>query len=491
MRQPAWRQVRRRVEVISLRWHARLDSDWADRSLPWILAGGLFVLLTGLALARNRMLVHGVDLADYTQAAWNLGQGEPAEMTVRDAQLLEMHGSLAFYGMAWVTRLLPIQTTLLVAQALALAYGVLPLWRLARRVVLLRVGATIALVVAYGLHPVLQNLNLSDFHPEALAVPALLAMSQRGLSGSTVRYAAAAAAAVAVRADIALLVAAFGVMLVARGRRRAGVVTVAAASAWVVASFHVAALGAGNGYAVVTGAYAELGAGFWDVVGELVTNPLATLGRIVRRENFDLALELLLPVAFLPLLSARWLLVLSPWALLVALADVPDEVRTTVLAAPMLPFVVVGATFGLGHLGRPTLERVSVSPRVIGALLLASLTFTVAWSRASPYEHPWGWGGRDAADRARLDAVERIDDDAVVQATDGLLALVARRPRIEVLASSEDLLEDEVDAVLLDVAAVPRDDPLLEGPPPGFTTAYSAEGVLLYLRPGAGQVQER
>lgn len=479
-----WRRARRRVEVISLRWHARLDSDWADRSLPWILAGGLFVLLAGFSLARNRMLVHGADLADYTQAAWKLREGHPPELTLRRAHLLELHGSIAFYPVAAVARLLPIATTLLVAQALALAYGVLPLWRIARRVVLLRVGAATALVVAYGLHPTLQNLNLADFHPEALAVPALLAMCLRGLTGSSVRFGVAAALAVACRADLALLVLAFGLLLVVRGRRRAGVVASVAAFAWLVASLLVRSLGAGDGSAVFPGAYAELGEGIWGVLGELVTDPLGALGRIVRRENFDLVLSLLAPVAFIPLLSARWLLVVAPWALLIALADLPDEVRNTVLAAPMLPFVMVGVAFGLGRLGRPTLERVSVSPRVVGAMLLTSVTFTVAWSASSPYEQPWAWGGRDTADRARLDAVELIDDDAVVQATEGLLALVARRERIELLTSSEDLLEDEVDAVLVDVASIPPDDPLIEGPPEGFTTAYTAEGVLLFLRTG-------
>jgi hypothetical protein len=486
VRQPAWRQLRRRIEVQSLRWHARLDSDWSDHTLPWILAGGLFVLLAGFALARNRMLVHGLDLADYTQAAWKLRHGHPPELTLRDAHLLDLHGSFAFYGVAAVTRYLPIANTLLVVQSLALAYGVLPLWRLARRVVLLRVGAATALVVAYGLHPVLQGLNVADFHPEALAVPALAAMVHRGLSGSVFRYAGAAAIAVACRADISLVVAAFGVLLATQGRRRTGLATVAVAGAWLVASLLVGPLGSGNGDAIHPGAYAELGSGTWGVIGALLTDPIGTVGRVVRRENFDVALQLLVPVAFLPLLSARWLLVAAPWAFAVAVADVPHDVRATVLVAPLLPIVMAGAAHGLGRLGRPTLERVSVSPRVVGALLLASVTFTVAWSATSPYEHPWAWGGRDAADRARLDAIELIHEDAAVQATDGLVALVARRQRIERLASSDDLLLGEVDAVLVDVAAIPRGDPLLEGPPPGFVTAYSAEGVLLYARPGAG-----
>lgn len=481
MRPVGWRRARRRIEVISLRWHARLDSDWADHTLPWLLASALFLLLAGLSFARNRMLVHGLDLADYTQAAWKLRDGRDPVLTLRGYRLLELHGSLAFYGVAQLTRVLPIASTLLALQAMALAYGVLPLWRLARRTVLLRVGAATALVVAYGLHPVLQNLNLADFHPEALAVPALLAMCQRGVSGSRFRFAAAAALAVACRADLALLVAGFGGLLAFGGRRRAGVATVLAGLVWWGLSLRVGWLGAGDGGAPHPGAYAEVGEGLWGVLGELVTHPFDAVARLVRRENFDFALELLLPVAFLPLLSARWLLAATPWALSVLLADVPTDVRATVLAAPLLPFVVAGAAAGMGRLGRPTLERVTVSPRVVGALLLASVTFTIAWSAASPYEEPWAWGGRDASDGNRLRAVDAIDDDASVLASEGLVALVAGRDQLGLLRSSEDVV-DGVDALFFEVEDLPRDDELIGGAPDGFVSFPSDEGIVLYLR---------
>jgi uncharacterized membrane protein len=484
VKRPVWRRLRRRVEVVSLRWHARLDSDWADRSLPWILAGLLFLFTVGLALARNRMLEHGIGLANYTQAAWKISHGRPPELTVPGTHLLDLHGSFAFYPLAWATRFLPIQPTLLVAQAVALAYGTVPLWRLARRVALLRVGATTALVIAYGLHPVLQNLNLADFHPEVLAVPALLVLALRGLTGSSVRYGLAAVVAVAARADLALLVAAFGVLLVVRGRRVAGGLTTALALVWLLASLRVGDLGAGDGSALAPGAYAQLGDGVFDVLAHLVGHPVDTVERVVRRENFDLAVELLVPLGFLPLLSGRWLALVAPWFFFVAVADVPTDVRLTALAAPMLPFLVAGAAFGLVRLGRPTLERVSVPSRVVAALVLVALTFNVAWSVASPYAHPWSWGARYQADRARLDAVARIPDAAAVQATEGVLALVARRDVIELLRSSRDVVPGSsgIDALLIEVAALPPDDPLVEGPPPGFTTNYTAGGILLYER---------
>ena len=39
------RSLRRRADAVVLRWQARLDSDWSDRTLPWLCAAGLFMLL--------------------------------------------------------------------------------------------------------------------------------------------------------------------------------------------------------------------------------------------------------------------------------------------------------------------------------------------------------------------------------------------------------------------------------------------------------------
>ena len=61
--------LRRRLENLSLRWQARLDSEWADRALPWLATLIMFVVLALLALARARSLEGTADLAAYSQAA--------------------------------------------------------------------------------------------------------------------------------------------------------------------------------------------------------------------------------------------------------------------------------------------------------------------------------------------------------------------------------------------------------------------------------------
>ena len=365
--------LRRRLDNFALRWHARLDSDWSDRSLPWILTGVAFVLLASLALARHRQFGSGTDLAVYSQAAWLIEHGHRAHLTILGSSLLDLDGALLFYPLAQLARLpAPEPQILLVLQSAALALTVLPLWRLARRVVALRVGAATALVVAYVLYPAVQNNNLADFHPVTLAVPLLAAFCYFGLAGSTARYALCGLAAVLLGAELALLVGGFGVLLALSGRRRAGLVTALLAAAWVVLSLRVSWLGAGDGSFVAPGAFAEYGGNALAVVGHWLAHPLETFGQLLARQNFELAVYLVLPLAFVPLVAFRYVAPTLPWLFLVAMADAPEAVERTSLVAGVVPFLLVATAFGLARLGRPTIERISVPPRVIAALLAAS-----------------------------------------------------------------------------------------------------------------------
>ena len=67
--------ARRRLDIVMLRWQARLDAPVWDRSLPWLTALGLAVVLSLLALARYRDLGVGYELGHYVQAAYLMDMG--------------------------------------------------------------------------------------------------------------------------------------------------------------------------------------------------------------------------------------------------------------------------------------------------------------------------------------------------------------------------------------------------------------------------------
>ncbi|MET0150663.1 MAG: DUF2079 domain-containing protein, partial [Acidimicrobiales bacterium] len=126
--------LKRRLDLLTLRLQGRLDSEGADRVLPWAFFVGLFALLAGFALARARGLEEGADLGTYIQGAWLITRGDAPFLTIRGTHLLAEQAGFSFYPIAGLTSFLPTIPTLLVIQSGLLALGVVPLWRIARRV---------------------------------------------------------------------------------------------------------------------------------------------------------------------------------------------------------------------------------------------------------------------------------------------------------------------------------------------------------------------
>ena len=179
-------EIRRSAYHRLLRWQARLEAVRADRVIPWVIAAVLFVVLAGLALARLRSLELGSEFAAWLQGVWLIGQGLEPQVSLTGRSVFEGQFSIVMWPIAQLARVVPAGPMLLVLQSAALSLGVVPLWRVARSHLELGVESALVLVVAYGFQPGIHNLNLAEFHPEALALPAMLyAISLRnGVNGS-------------------------------------------------------------------------------------------------------------------------------------------------------------------------------------------------------------------------------------------------------------------------------------------------------------------
>jgi uncharacterized membrane protein len=426
--------LKRRFDNASLRWQARMDSEWADRVVPWAVAVVLFVVLVALALAQARSLGGGVDLGAYTQGAWLIGEGVEPRVTVTDGtHLLSQQAAFLFYPIAWLTDLTPIIATLLVVQSAALALGAVPVWRIGRRLANLKPGAAGALVWAYGLYPAVHNLNLADFHPETLAVPALLFAALYGLSGRWVFYGLACAVAVAARADLSMVVFGMGLLLLMEGKRRPGLISAAVGLGYAIVAVSVVQPNVGDGEYAHIDTFAEYGTTPLGVLWGMLTSPLQVLGDLVVEENFAVVVFLLAPVFFLPVLALRYLLPVLPLQFLYLVADVETASTFGEQTVAFAAFVFVATAFALAKIGRQGVERVLVDRRVLGALVLVAAVFFVLDAASSPYREPWTWGGRDAAAHARLDAVDLVEDDWAVRASPSLVPLLAERREVYVL----------------------------------------------------------
>ncbi|MBI2710216.1 MAG: DUF2079 domain-containing protein [Actinobacteria bacterium] len=430
--------LRRRLDHLALRVQGRVDAAWADRVVPWAMAAALFALLVAIALAVLRQLDGGPSLAVWGQAAWRVRHGQRAWSSVAGRDPVASTWAFAAWPLLWASRWVPTSALLSVVQALALSLAVVPIWRFAREVGRLRVGTTTLLCAAYALAPQVHVANLGAFHPEAIAVGAVSWATLFLRRRRWWAYWACVGLALASRGDVGFLVAGLGVLAAVQGQRRVGWATAGLGFAWSVAA--VVALDptlAGRTVAasVDGSALAPLAA-----ARDLVTRPLDVLGAIADRRTLPELVALFGPLLFLPLTAPRHL---APAAGPVVLgiagdAALRDAAGPTVAAgalgsAPLLLAVVpvvLAAAVALSRIGRKPLDRVNTDHRLAAALALATLALFVEAAPTSPYNQPWAWGGRDAADAAREEALDGLRRADSITVSPQMAAMVAEWPAV-------------------------------------------------------------
>jgi uncharacterized membrane protein len=468
-----------------------------DRRIPWLWAAGLFLVLWGLALVRWRTFLAGYDVGYFDQAAWLISHGHEPFVTMRGLHILGDHAGYLFYPMAWVTRPFAIVPALLGIQAAALAVGVVPLWAIARRLAHLSVGASVALLGAYSLYPALSNIDLYDFHPETVAVPALLAAAYFGLSRRRIPYALCVALTLLTREDMAVPVLFLGVLLMIEGDRRVGLVT--AAAALVVGALDVLVVlpHFASGEFVQGNRFSQYGPTLGAAARYMASHPWEVGRDLVRRPNITVVFGLLGSVAFLPLLAPRYLLPGIPLQLAYLLSNVTAAHSLTAqYTVAAIPFVFLAAAFALGPGRRPLLNH--------RAMVAAALVGFVAFATASPRHQPWEWLRIDRVDQARRAAADLVPDHAPVATTVRMWPVMGEREALYnfpnpfefYISFSPDKLtvqqrQDHVDWIVLDTADGAQWTPLeiqarsrllAPGNPLGFRVVYDRAGIVVYTR---------
>ncbi|MGH9137876.1 MAG: DUF2079 domain-containing protein [Acidimicrobiales bacterium] len=493
---PGQRRRRGRLGASLLRWQARLDAEWADRALPWLAAALLFVVWTLVALARVDRLEAGEALGRYLQGAWFLADGRAPDVTIgADENLLADRLPLAFLPIGAATRVIPATAALLSAQAAALALGVVPLWRLARNVANLRVGAAAAVLVAYAVHPAVADLDLADFQPATLAVTPLLATAYFAERRRWGWFTIGCGLTVACASEFGLVIATLGVVLILDGQRVPGTRALVGGFAWSLAAVLVQQQ-LGQGGLVEPGAFDDYGEGALGVLIEMVRNPFMPLGDLFREANVALLVWMLAPLLFLPLLVPRKLLPAVPLTCLYLIADVDSRGATGGgRTVPLLCFSFVAATFALARVGRPSIHRVIVDRRILLALMAAAGAFLLTQSALSPYQRPWAQGG-DIEDLALRAAADAVEDDEAVRTPPQVLPLLADREEVEVLDNLPLRTTEAtsgMDAVIVHVAELARPEEV-HGPSlrrafanQGFAVRAAEADVIVFAPPAGGQ----
>ena len=203
---------------------------------------GVFVVVFTAATwtAHARFGTYGFDVGIYDQGTWLLSRARAPFVTVRGLDLLGQHAAYIMVLVAPLYRVWADPRLLLLLQVVFLALPAVVLYRLGGRH-LGHPAAGLAVAVAYLAYPGVQWAISWQFHPEAIAAGLLalaVAAADQRRHGRMALWLALAALC---GGELGLVVAGFGLLLVAGGRRAVGWRTAGAGLAWFLLATYLLA----------------------------------------------------------------------------------------------------------------------------------------------------------------------------------------------------------------------------------------------------------
>lgn len=244
----------------------------------------------------------------------------------------------------------PHPDVLLIDQTIMVSLSVIPVWLFAER----RFGAarglqrvtTSCFVTAYALSWEIQSLIGFDFHSLAFSVPIIAAGIERADAGRWRSATLWILLLLFVKEDLSLVVAAFGLFAILKGRRYLGLalVVVGTATFGVLVDLVIPALGTGI---YVHWSYGELGNNPSSALRFVLLHPFATLRTMVNpRDKLILLGTIFLPTGFLSLISP--ILVLAAPEILERILSNRPNLWTTHFqySAPLAPIIALAVIDG-------------------------------------------------------------------------------------------------------------------------------------------------
>ncbi len=212
-----------------------LDHPHIHRAAIIVLMLLSAALLFSLSALRHNVFRSGaLDLGFFDQLVYLISQGKQPISSILGYHALGDHGAFNLYLVAPFYWIYPSAYTLLVVQAIALASGAYPIWRMARLA-----GASetksLAAALAYLLYPIVLTAAIFDFHPEVFTVPAILFAVLFAREKRMFAFIIALIIACGGKEIIGLTVAALGFYLIVGEKKYSfGVVAMAIGAGWFV-----------------------------------------------------------------------------------------------------------------------------------------------------------------------------------------------------------------------------------------------------------------
>lgn len=324
----------------------------------------LLVILSTIGLflcssLRHYLLASGAfDLGYFDQAAYLISKSQTPIVSFWGYHFLGGHADGILYLIALLYKIVPSVHWLFAIQAIALSSGHLGAWLLAVQAGLKGL-AVWAIVFAYGLYPLVFNLNLFDFHPEVMALPTFLVAVWAAREGRLWIYTFCLVLILSCRDALSITVAAMGIWLYFfEQNRRAGTIAIVLGASWFVIATQFLIPYFRPGGVESVSRYNFLGSSLSEVILNLFLKPHLVLSQIFTGETIGYLILLLLPMFWaLNFKFIAPMVVAIPTLLINILSNSPSQ-RDLVhqYSLPILPFILIAGVACLSA-GQPILLK--------------------------------------------------------------------------------------------------------------------------------------
>jgi uncharacterized membrane protein len=380
-------------------------------ALALVLVGSFVFGYTRALRVHEKLLTSNYDFGLFENLFYNALHGRHG--IALGARYFVQHAEFLLYALLPFYALVPRSETLFFLQTLLIVGAAVPLFLLAERW-LRSSWSALALALMYVSSPALHGPLLFDFHFLPLSACFVLWAAWFWATRRWLGFWLMVLLALSCREDVAIGVAAVGAGLALAGRtRRVAHALIGLGVLWFgwVKFVWMPRFGPtsfSDYYALLIPRGEE---GFAAVVLTLLSNPLYALGRVLTADKLLLGLQLLAPLAFLPLRRCGTLFLLVPGLIVVGLSTSQVAIGQIQFhyATHFLPYVFIAAIVGLAV--RPPRERWVLWPGMLLATLVCTLhfgAFFVSSFRTSFHEVSFDWSPGDAQRRADFDAIAAL-----------------------------------------------------------------------------------
>lgn len=345
------------------------------QALTGIILVSVLILFICGSLRHALFQSSAFDLGYFDQAIYLIAQGKNPIVSFWGYHFLGGHADWILYLLALPYKIYPNVHWLFAIQAVALSLGALPTWYIARQAGLKETQA-LAIAAVYLLYPLVFNLNLFDFHPEVMALPAMLGAI---LAARTCRirwFCLSILFILGCRDALSLTVAAMGFwLLVFEKKRWYGVIALFTGIAWFLIATQIIIPTFRPGGVEAVGRYSYLGNSVFEIIQNLFLQPGLIIGRVFSLSTFEYLALLTSPVIWGLALQGLTPLVAALPTLIMNLLSNASSQRDLVhqYSLPILPFLLVAVITSLA-VGKAWLRK----PR---SLVLWSLVFFLALAK--------------------------------------------------------------------------------------------------------------